>query len=219
MSARQIPYPLYGNWPIVPSADLTNLVSQANIAGSGRVGDLGIGKKAGMEIAVANGANDYNIYTAFGSKTSDRWSQLTGTTSIVPVNVLTPGGGGSFTLTTATYAAGVLTSATAAAINATQTVALKKGTYQVRGTVGRRLSTVWPTLTLTEVTGTVVRLAKAYNTATVDATSATVDVLLETFIVSADGNVKIDLNVKDVSGNQTGATFISFVFEGVNDLS
>lgn len=219
MSSRVIPYPTLGNWSFVPIADLQNLVSSANLAGTGRVGDLGIGKKAGTEVAANNSGAYGGTVVAQGANSAAVWILESAGTTYTPVNIVNVGGGGAWTLTTATYAAGVLTSSGAAAINATQTVALKKGTYLVKGTVGRRLSTVWPTLKVTEVTGTVVRLTKAYNTATVDAASATVDNLYETFILSADGNVKFDLNVSDVSGNQTGATFISFSLEGINDLT
>lgn len=219
----------FGSVPLVTVAELQNLVSTYNRVGFGgavsanaSAADLvvpgnknvGVGKKAGTRVAIDGGSGVFAGYAvALGALSSSLWKLVDGSTTYTPVNIVDVGGGAGWTLTTATYAAGVLTSATAAAINATQTVALKAGRYKIQGTVGRRVSTVWPTLKVTQVTGTVVLLDAAYSTATLSAGSTVVDQLTDTFVLPADGNVKFDLNVKDVSGNQVGATFISFILE------
>ena len=219
-------YPFVGGLPLVPTADLQNLVSDANRRGDGRVQSAnaantlqpgavggGMGKRAGTKVLVDVGSGALAIAMAVGQLSSDLWRLVDGTTAYTPVNILNPGGGVAWTLTTATYAAGVLTSSTAAAINATQTVVLKAGRYKISGTVGRRLSTVWPRLIVTQVTGSVVLLSKEYSTATVSAASAVVDTIDDTFVLTSDGSVKFDLNVRDGSGNQTGATWITFILE------
>lgn len=228
-------YPYVGSLPLIPVADLQNLVSDANrnggtangatsangVAGSaagpgaaaGFGGPGGLGKRAGTKVLVDLGSAAYATVMAAGPLSSDLWRIVDGTTAYTPVNIVNPGGGGAWTLTTATYAAGVLTSSGAAAINATQTVVLKAGRYRLAGTVGRRVSTVWPVLKITQVTGTVVLATLAYSTAKLDAASVLVDTLSDTFVLPQDGSVKFDLNVQDVSGNQTGATFISFILQ------
>lgn len=214
----------FGTYPKATIADLQNLSSDfnrrgnnarrsANDDGSARVAAPGGGyKKASAKVAVLVGSV-YALAMAQGEKSSDVWALIDGGTTYTPVNIVNPGGGGGWTLTTATYSAGVLTSATAAAINATQTVNLKAGRYRISGNVGRRVSTIWPTLKVTAVTGSLVLLDKAYNLATLDAASVKTDVISDTFVLAADGNVKFDLNVKDVNGNQTGATYINFILE------
>lgn len=215
----------FGGLQQVTIADLQNLVSDINRKGDGRAqsanalnsvapGSPSIGgKKASTKVAVDIGAGAIAVVMALGEKSSDLWRVIDGGTAYTPVNILNVGGGGAWTLTTATYAAGVLTSATAAAINATQTVVLKAGRYKISGTVGRRVSTVWPVLVVTQVTGSVTLLNKAYNTAKLDAASVVTDALSDTFVLPIDSSVKFDLNVKDINGNQTGATFISFNLE------
>ena len=215
--------PQFGALTAYSIAQLQDLQSDANRKGNGskrsanypgvagRTGAPGGGaKKPGARVYVTDNGG---IAHATGDKSSDTWKLIDGSTTYTPVNIVNPGGGGAWTLTTATYAAGVLTSSTAAAINATQTVTLKAGKYRVVGTVGRRTALVWPTLKVTLVTGTVVVVDKAYNLSTLSAASAVVDTFYEDFVVPADGNVKFDLNVKDGAGNQTGATHIQFILE------
>lgn len=219
-------YPFVGGLQLVPTADLQNLVSDANRRGDGRAKSAnaantlqpgaaggGMGKRAGTKVLVDVGAGALAIAMAAGPLSSDLWRLVSGNDLFTPVNILNPGGGAAWTLTTATYAAGVLTSTTAAAINATQTVVLKAGRYKISGTVGRRLSTIWPRLIVTQVTGSVVLLSKEYNSATVSAASTVVDTIDDTFVLTSDGSVKFDLNVRDGSGNQTGATWITFILE------
>lgn len=215
--------PQFGALTSFTIAQLQDLQSDANRKGNGsrrsandpgvagRAGAPGGGaKKPGARVFVSDNGG---IAHAQGEKSSDTWKLIDGSTTYTPVNIVNPGGGGAWTLTTATYTGAVLTSSTAAAINATQTVTLKAGKYRVVGTVGRRTALVWPTLKVTLVTGTVVVVDKAYNTATLSAASAVVDTFYEDFTLPADGNVKFDLNVKDLVGNQTGATHIQFILE------
>lgn len=221
-----MPVSFHGSLPLISITDLQNLVSDANRAGDARAQSAnslntvtpgaqgsGIGKRKGTLVAVDIGSGAIAMARANGPLSSDLWRLVDGTTAYTPVNILNRGGGAAWTLTTATYAAGVLTASTAAAINATQTVTLKAGRYKLSGTVGRRLSTIWPRLIITYVPTSTVLLSKEYSTATVSAASTVVDKLDDVFTVPLDGAVKFDLNVRDGAGNQTGATWIDFILE------
>jgi hypothetical protein len=224
-------YSKFGSLILVPVADLQNLNSQANrngatnsgprsandpnFSGSVSVGGPGtIGKRKGVKIAVDVGSGAIGVAQAAGDKSSDLWRLIDGTTAYTPVNVLNPGGGAAWTLTTATYTGGVFTVATNNAQNATQTVALKAGRYRLSGTVGKRAANVSPKLTVTQSTGSVVLLTKLYNSVPIDAASVKVDSLSDQFTVLLDSNVVFDLTVRtDADASTTGAAWISFILE------
>lgn len=211
-------YDLLGSKTIIPQADLENLVSKANLQGDFRKGGFALGKNPGdtyLQKATSGGA--LNMVFPLGKKTSDAWRVVDGSANVLPVNVLNAGGGAAWTLTTATYTGTLLTATTAAAINAQQVVALKKGTYRIVGTVNRIASGNALKIILTGATSGDV-LNTTYSTATISATNAVNDVLDQTFTLTADENVTIKMNIVAVSGgaNATGAAGITYIFEGVS---
>lgn len=208
-------YALLGHLSKVPQADLENLQSAANRAGDARVGSTSNGKKPCQElimIATADGA--LSKVFALGSLSSDGWNLCDGSLTFTPTNVLDVGGGDDWSLTTATYASGVLDASGAAAVNATQTVALKAGTYRAVGQVNRHTSDKAVKMILQGATDGVV-LTKTFSNATVSSGDTVKDDLAETFTLAVDQNLVIKLNIVAVSGgaNSTGAAYISFKFE------
>lgn len=224
-------YPKFGSLLLVPIADLQNLQSVANrngatnsnprgaedpnFSGVVAVGGPGaIGKRKQTKVAVDLGSGAIAVAMANGAKSSDLWRLIDGSTAYTPVNILNPGGGAAWTLTTATYSAGVFTVATNAAQNATQTVALKAGRYRLSGSVGKRVANVNVKLTITQSTGSVNLLTKLYNTVPIDAASVKVDGLTDAFTVLLDSNVVFDLTVRtDADATTTGAAWITFIVE------
>lgn len=202
---------------IVPQADLENLVSPINLRGDTRKGGDSVGKLPGefLFVKLTSGGTLSTVF-ALGSKTSDAFRVVDGSANYTPVNVLNAGGGAAWTLTTATYTASLLTSTTAAAINAQQVVALKKGTYRMVGTVNRAATAQALKVILTGATSGDV-LNKTFSTAQVSAGNTAFDTVDETFTLTADENVTIKMNIVAVSGgaNATGAAGINFIFEGV----
>lgn len=207
-------YPQLGHLSIVPQADLEDLQSAANRAGDGRVGSNSNGKRP-AQMLVMDASGTYSLVFALGLKSSDGWNVCDGSATLIPTNVLDAGGGAEWTLTTATYSAGVLTASGADAQNATQDVDLSAGTYRVVGQVNRHTSDKAAKLKITSDGADGVVLTKVFSNATVSSGDTVKDDLAETFTLTEAATVTIDLNIVAVSGgaNSTGAAYISFIFE------
>lgn len=211
-------YSRLGGMTIVPQADLQNLVAPINLRGDGRRGSDNSGKYPGLRVIVPSGtvAGAYSEFWTTGAKSSSGWTKPDGSFVELPVNVLNAGGGAAWTLTTATYTGSLLTASGAAAINAQQVVALKKGTYRMVGTVNRAATAQALKVILTGATSGDV-LNKTFSSAVISAGNTAFDAVDETFTLTADENVTIKMNIVAVSGgaNATGAAGINFIFEGV----
>ena len=208
-------YTMLGSLTLVPLVDLQNLVSPANLDGDSRKGSDNLGKYPGMHVAVQSGNNLTN-YISLGRLSSSPWAVVDGSTAALPVNVLNAGGGAAWTLTTATYTGGLLTSTSAAAVNATQNVVLKKGTYRLNGLVNRAATGSSVKLVLTGGTSGIV-LNKTFSNAVVSAGNTEASDMEGTFTLTADETVTVALNVVATVGgaNATGAGRVSFIFEGL----
>lgn len=81
-----VAYPKLGFLSVIPAADLISLSSNANVSGTNRVGDTGIGKRAGLLAVRDSGTGDrYSIVFATGSAPADPWLVVDGATKYVPV--------------------------------------------------------------------------------------------------------------------------------------
>lgn len=78
-------YPKFGVWTVIPSADLTNVASQANLRGSARLGDQGIGKRAGHLAIRDAGAGAYSLVMAMGDAPTAKWRVVDGSAEYTPV--------------------------------------------------------------------------------------------------------------------------------------
>lgn len=211
-------YSMLGSLTVVPQADLQNLVSPVNLRGDGRKGSDNLGKYPTLRVVVPSGtlAGAYSEFFCTGGLSSSPWTKPDGSFLETPVNVLNAGGGAAWTLTTATYTGGLLTASGAATVNATQGVALKKGTYRLNGLVNRAATGASVKLVLTGGTSGVV-LTKTFNTAVVSAGNTTADAMEGTFTLTADETVTINLNIVDTTTGAatTGAGRVNFIFEGI----
>lgn len=77
-------YTLLGSLSVIPAADIASATSAANIASPGRLGDAGIGKRAGLVALRYNGTNDYDLVIATGSSPTAKWILLEAGTPVTP---------------------------------------------------------------------------------------------------------------------------------------
>lgn len=82
MPANQ--YTLMGSLTIIPAADIADDASAANVKSAGRLGDAGIGKRAGLMALRDNGGGDYDIVIAAGSAPTDKWLLFEAGTAVTP---------------------------------------------------------------------------------------------------------------------------------------
>lgn len=78
-------YSRLGDYTIVPSADLTNIASAANVVSPARVGDAGFGKRAGMIVIRDAGSGDYRLVQAMGSAANSVWKVVDNSATYTPV--------------------------------------------------------------------------------------------------------------------------------------
>lgn len=203
-------YNRMGPFPIVPIADLQNLVSEANLHGDNRKYATAMGKRAGHKVLALVSAGVYALVVPTSRASFAPWQIVDGSAQYTPVNILNAGGGAAWTLTTATYTGGVLTASGAAANNAVQVVALKKGTYRLNMKVGRRVAGFAPKLVISGATDGVLSTT-SYPKATVSADSSVVDDASVQFTLTADQNVTFTANVVDSAtlANGVGAAYLA----------
>lgn len=82
MPANQ--YTLMGSLTIIPAADIADVDSAANVKSAGRLGDAGIGKRAGLMALRDNGSGDYDLVIATGSGATDPWLLFEAGTAVTP---------------------------------------------------------------------------------------------------------------------------------------
>jgi len=58
---------------VVLAADLASAAHTINVAGSGRVGDTGVGKRKGAMCLRDNGSSDYDLAVAIGDGATSPW--------------------------------------------------------------------------------------------------------------------------------------------------
>lgn len=78
------PYPKLGDLTVVPSADLTNIASPANVKSPARVGDAGFGKRAGMIVVRDAGGGDTRLVYATGDAPADVWKVVDNSATYTP---------------------------------------------------------------------------------------------------------------------------------------
>lgn len=66
-------YNKLGGLTLIPTADLSDAASAANVKTAGRLGDSGIGKRAGMVALRDNGDDTYDLVIASGDGATDPW--------------------------------------------------------------------------------------------------------------------------------------------------
>jgi hypothetical protein len=76
-------YPKWGDFPVIPAADLTDITSAANAKSPARLGDTGMGKRAGG-IAIRNDGGAYSLVFAVGSTAADVWKVLDNSATYTP---------------------------------------------------------------------------------------------------------------------------------------
>lgn len=145
-------YPTLDGLPVIPSADLLVMHSEANRPGVGaaRTGSTprALGKRPGMEAWRDAGSGALSLVFATGAKTSDGWRACDGSTSYTPVNI-NPLAAGYTIGADCTYVSGLLTSdgGNDAAGRCVQSVTLTAGKYRLSGTAayeGTRFDHVTP---------------------------------------------------------------------------
>lgn len=77
-------YTRMGALTIIPAADIADEDSAANVVSAARLGDAGIGKKAGFLALRDNGSGDYDIVVATGSGKNDKWLLFEAGTAVTP---------------------------------------------------------------------------------------------------------------------------------------
>lgn len=81
-SANQ--YPKLGAYSIVPSADLTSLTAACNVVSPARLGDGGIGKRAGMIVIRDAGSGAYSLVFATGALAASTWKVVDNSATYTP---------------------------------------------------------------------------------------------------------------------------------------
>ena len=76
-------YPKLGDFPIIPAADLTSLTSAANAKSPARLGDTGMGKRAGA-LAIRDSSGSYSLVFATGSAPADVWRVVDNSATYTP---------------------------------------------------------------------------------------------------------------------------------------
>lgn len=77
-------YTLMGSLTIIPAADIADEDSAANIKSAARLGDAGIGKRAGLMALRDNGSGDYDLVIATGGDANDPWLLFEAGTAVTP---------------------------------------------------------------------------------------------------------------------------------------
>lgn len=77
-------YPLMGSLTVIPAADIANDTSAANVKSAGRLGDAGIGKRAGLMALRDNGGGDYDLVIATGPLPTDPWLLFEAGSAVTP---------------------------------------------------------------------------------------------------------------------------------------
>lgn len=203
-------YERLGNYPIIEEVDLLNLVSAANRSGDTRVGGDSAGKRKGKEAFVRLTSDDtVKKVIALGDESSAAWRVVDGSAEIVPVNILSAGGGIAWTVAAGcTYSAGLLVADGVDDPTASQVVALKAGTYRIYGSAAAENDSTDVDAPRLQVTGaTDGELINKYFTGAIHPTAAESadpkETISETFTLTVNQNVTFELTVVD--GLTTGA--------------
>ena len=200
-----------GSFTIVDQADLINLQSAANIKGDTRVGGDSLGKKAGTKVLCKlTSGGTLNECIALGSKSSDAWRVVDGSANYTPVNL------SAWTASAGcTYAAGLLTADGVDDPTATQTVALKAGTYYMsaRGTAeGALADHDAAKVVVTGATdGELVNktFKSTFHPTAAETATAEREEYSTTFTLTADQNVVVTLsNVNEAGALEAGSSYI-----------
>jgi len=77
-------YTQLGGLSVIPAADIASATSPANIVSPGRLGDAGIGKRAGLMALRYNGTDDYDIVIATGNLATSKWILFESGTNVTP---------------------------------------------------------------------------------------------------------------------------------------
>lgn len=77
-------YTQMGSFSVIPAADIASATSAANIKSAGRLGDEGIGKRAGMLALRYNGTDDYDLVIATGDTPTSKWMLYEAGTPVTP---------------------------------------------------------------------------------------------------------------------------------------
>lgn len=77
-------YPKLGSYSIVPSADLTSATAACNVVSPARLGDGGIGKRAGLIVIRDAGAGDYRLVFATGAAATSTWKVVDNSATYTP---------------------------------------------------------------------------------------------------------------------------------------
>ena len=77
-------YAKLGALTVIPSADLTNIASAANVKSPARLGDAGFGKRAGMIAVRDAGSGDLRLVFATGSAPADTWKVVDNSATYTP---------------------------------------------------------------------------------------------------------------------------------------
>lgn len=211
-------YSKLGGYTVVPAADLLNLVSSINLRGDGRLGSQNSGTYAGIKVLRDAGSSDYREVFKLGSKSSDAWRVVDGSANYTPVGIST------WTVASGcTYSSNLLTADGVDDPTASQVIALKKGTYRLRGQAtaeGTSSDYDAPKLVVTAATDGV-KVSKIF-TGTFHPTAAESATVREafdyTFTLTVDQNVTIAIsNVNEAGALEAGSSYIEFYpLEGVS---
>lgn len=207
-------YTNLGDYPIIPAADLLNLVSDANRSGVGnsRTGSVPyvLGKRPGQLAYRDAGAGALSLVFSKGGDSAAAWRAADGSADYAPVNIaaFTPAAGCS-------YSNGLLTADGVDDPTASQVVALKAGTYAISGSAAcegpSAVDYDAPKLTVTGATDgvklTKIFTGKRHATAAEDAPVK--EVFSYTFTLAVDQNVTIALsNVNEAGALEAGSSYI-----------
>ena len=215
-NTKNTEYSSLGSMLIIPQADMEDLQSPANKPGDVRVGGDSLGKRAGMRALVSLTADGtYKEVFALGADSSDAWRVVDGSANYTPVNLST------WTASEGcTYTSGLLTADGVDDPTATQTVALKAGTYRLtaegagEGTYDTDYHTVLMTVTgATDgalVSNTWDAASDVTVSAAIGAENATPTEFVDTFTLTADQNVVFEISVVNEDGDlEAGSAYIS----------
>jgi len=212
-------YSRIGAWPIVPIADLNSLTSEANLNGDNRRVNKALGKEPGLKVLAILSTGVYGFVVATSSLSSSPWQLVDGSLRYTPVNILNPLGGAAWTLTTTTYAAGILTVATAVADAAVQTVTLAAGKYRIVGTATRQTALKAGRITVSGATdGIVLANTQIHVNSPVDASNANPTAFSREFTLLAASQVVTFTNtIVTIADNvvATGNVYLAYSLESL----
>lgn len=69
---------------MVPAADFASATSPVNAVSAGRLGDAGVGKRAGMMVLRYNGTDDYDLMISMGNLATSKWVLFESGTNVTP---------------------------------------------------------------------------------------------------------------------------------------